>query len=130
MNISYIVYETTNIINGKVYVGVHKMDLDKPDSYIGHGVTKKDRKKSVKIGFPAAVRKYGYENFKREILFTYPDTEEGFKSAYAKEAEIVDVDWVKSDKNYNLTVGGRGGLSYTLSKTINQYSCDGEYIKT
>lgn len=130
MNINYIVYKTTNKINGKVYVGVHKMDLDNPDSYIGHGVTKKDKKKSVKVGFPAAVRKYGYNNFIREILFVYPDTYNGFLEAYKKEAEIVTEDWVKSNDNYNLTIGGRGGLSYTLSKPVNQYTLEGIYVKT
>lgn len=130
MNISYIVYKTTNIINGKVYVGVHKMDLDKPDSYIGCGINKKDRKKSTNVGFPAAVHKYGYENFKREILFTFPYTDEGMIAAYAKEAEIVNDEWVKSDKNYNLTIGGKFTPAYIQSKEINQYAEDGKFIKT
>lgn len=84
----------------------------------------------MKVGFPAAVRKYGFKNFKREVLFAYPDTEEGSLAAYEKEAEIVNSEWVKSNANYNLTIGGKGGFSYTLSKPVNQYSCFGKYIKT
>lgn len=88
---NYIVYETTNLINGKVYVGVHKTkDPNIDDGYRGCGVTKKDQKKNVKIGFPAAVHKYGYENFVRKVLFIYPYTKEGFIAAYDKEAEIVN----------------------------------------
>jgi hypothetical protein len=79
MNYKYIVYKTTNLINGKIYVGVHRTNVDVFDGYIGHGVTHKDKKKTVLIGFPAAVRKYGYKNFKRETLFEYEDSEEGRK---------------------------------------------------
>lgn len=128
---NYIVYKTTNLINGKVYVGVHyTKNPDVFDGYIGCGVTKKDKKKKVSIGFPAAVRKYGYENFKRETLFIYPDTEAGMIAAFDKEAEIVNEEWVKSDKNYNITLGGRCTLYQRLKKKVSQYSLNGEFIKT
>jgi hypothetical protein len=57
---NYIVYKTTNIINSKIYIGVHYTNPDINDGYIGCGVTKKDLKKKTLIGFPAAVRKCGY----------------------------------------------------------------------
>ena len=98
---NYIVYKTTNKINGKIYVGVHRTNPDIFDGYIGCGVSKKDKKKAKK-GFPEAVRKYGYENFTRETLFVYPDTEEGMKLAYEKEAEIVTIDFVKSKDTYKV----------------------------
>lgn len=126
---NYIVYKTTNLINGKVYVGVHRENLEKPSTYIGCGVSKKDLKKKVKIGFPAAVRKYGYENFKRETLYIYPDTKAGRKAAYDKEAEIVNEDWVKADWNYNLVLGGLGGTLESRRKEIAQYTLDGIFIR-
>lgn len=125
----YIVYRTTNLVNGKVYVGVHRTNPDIFDGYIGCGVTNKDKKKTVLKGFPAAVRKYGYKNFKRETLFEFPDTEEGRKAAYKKEEDIVDEDFIKSSKTYNLCRGGKMPLHYSLSKNIAQYDLDGTFIR-
>lgn len=126
---NYIVYKTTNLINSKIYIGVHYTNPDIFDGYIGCGVSKKDRKKKVKKGFPEAVRKYGYENFKRETLFVYPDTEEGKLEAYAKEAELVNVEFIKKHDNYNLTVGGIFAPSFVLQKVVAQYTLDGKFIR-
>lgn len=125
----YIVYKTTNLINNKIYVGVHRTNPDINDGYIGCGVTKKDQKKKIK-GFPKAVAKYGYSNFKRETLFEYPDTEEGMKAAYAKEAEIVTLEFIKRKDTYNLTVGGQFTVYTKLKKEIAQYTLEGKFIRT
>ena len=127
---NYIVYKTTNIINGKIYIGVHLTNPDIDDGYIGCGVTKKDQKRKSKKGFPLAVKKYGYENFKRETLFIYPGTEEGMKQAYKKEAEIVTEDFIKDSKNYNLALGGKFTLCENIKKVIAQYTIDGKFIRT
>ena len=49
------VYLTTNLVNGKVYVGKHEFNAVK--DYIGSGTA-----------FKNAVKKYGKENFRRKIL--------------------------------------------------------------
>jgi len=54
----YIIYKTTNLINGKIYVGQHKTDI-KEDGYLGSG-------KLLRL----AILKYGINNFIREILAT------------------------------------------------------------
>ncbi len=125
----YIVYKTTNLINGKIYVGVHRTNPDIFDGYIGCGVSKKDRKKKSK-GFPKAVMKYGYENFKRETLFEYPDTKEGHDLAYSKEAEIVNSDFIKRKDTYNLVKGGRFTVYENLKKEVAQYTIEGKFIRT
>lgn len=130
MNIKYIVYRTTNLINEKIYVGVHRTNVDIFDYYYGCGCTKKDLKKSRKSGFPAAIRKYGIQNFKRETLFEYPDTEDGMKAAYKKEEEIVDDEFVKRTDTYNLTRGGRFTVYENLKKPIAQYTIDGKFIRS
>lgn len=130
MNIKYIVYQTTNLINNKIYVGVHRTNVDFFDFYYGCGCTKKDQKKSRISGFPAAIRKYGIQNFKRETLFEYPDTEDGKKAAFKKEEEIVTDEFVKREDTYNLTRGGRFTVYETLRKPIAQYTIDGKFIKS
>ena len=124
---NYIVYKTTNLINGKIYVGVHKTNPEIFDGYLGCGVSKKDQKKKTK-GFPKAVQKYGYENFKRETLFIFPDTEEGKELAYKKESEIVNVDFIKRIDTYNLSVGGIIP-QYEHSREIAQYTLEGKFIR-
>lgn len=121
----YIVYKTTNLINNKIYVGVHRTVKGVTDSYIGNGITGKIKKGK---GFGAAVAKYGYENFKRETLFSYPDTEEGKRAAYKKEAEIVNWEFIRNPMTYNLKLGGEFSSSMN-QRQIAQYDLDGNFIR-
>lgn len=123
----YIVYKTTNLINGKYYVGVHKTIKGSEDPYIGNGITS-DWTRKEKSGIHAAVRKYGYKNFKRETLFVYPDTEDGEQAAFDKEAEIVNRDFIKNPMTYNLCLGGRVPSS-VHEKPVAQYDLDGKFIR-
>lgn len=126
----YIVYLTVNLINHKVYVGVHKTNPKIFDGYYGCGCTYKDSKKTRLKGFPAAFRKYGKENFKRITLREFPYTEEGMKEAYYMESKIVNEKWVKSKMTYNITLGGKYTIYETLKKEIAQYTISGQFIRT
>lgn len=130
MKIRNIVYKTTNLVNLKIYIGVHRTNVEIFDYYYGCGCYKKDLKKSIKTGFPAALRKYGVQNFKRETLFEYPDTEEGRKAAFKKEGEIVDENFIKRKDTYNLVLGGEFTLYESLKKPIAQYTIDGKFIRS
>jgi len=86
----HTIYKITNIINGKIYIGKHScIDID--DTYMGSG-------KYIKN----AIRKYGIENFKKEILFVLETEEE----AYKIESEIVNEDFLKRNDVYNIIKGG------------------------
>lgn len=52
-----IIYKTTNLVNGKIYIGQHVCESDEFDGYLGSGVKLR-----------ASIRYYGPENFKRETL--------------------------------------------------------------
>jgi len=94
---SYIIYKTTNTINGKYYVGV--TNGNKP-SYLGSGRALQD-----------AIKEYGRENFVRETLEVF-DTEQ---DAYLREAEIVNESFVASRNTYNIGKGGKGGPGQSKS---------------
>jgi len=90
----YIVYKTTNLVNGKIYVGIHKQKTKWFDGYFGSGIL-----------LQAAIKKYGIENFVRETLHEYETLNECRK----KEYEIVDVEFCKRKDTYNISIGGTGG---------------------
>jgi hypothetical protein len=96
---NYIIYKTTNLINGKYYIGKHKQDIDPLnfDGYFGSG----------KI-INNAIKKYGIENFKRETLCSFDNEIE----CYKKEVHVLN-EIFNSDHNdcYNLVGGGYGGLT-------------------
>ena len=91
----WIVYETTNTVNGKRYIGVHKQDGDEFDGYLGSGKY-----------LANAIAKYGRENFARRTMFSF----ESEQDAYAREAEIVTEEWCKRKDSYNMKPGGFGGF--------------------
>jgi hypothetical protein len=96
----YYIYQTTNLINGKIYIGVHKYSDSRDHYYKGSG-------KALKFAF----KKYGRKNFRKDILFEFDNKEE----AYNKEIEIVNKEFLKRDDIYNLQLGGKGGKIYRVN---------------
>jgi hypothetical protein len=89
----FTVYKITNLLNNKIYVGVHKT-IDPNDGYYGSG-----------DAILKAIKKYGKQNFKKEIIGCF-DTKE---DAYYLERQIVNEDFVKRSDTYNRCCGGFGG---------------------
>lgn len=87
------VYITTNVLNGKKYLGQKKIDEKGAwKKYLGSGVA-----------FKKAVKKYGKENFSREIIKFAFDKDElnNYEKTYSEKLNCVE------DENYyNMVYGG------------------------
>ena len=129
MELKYIVYITINLCNGKFYIGVHKTNPEVFDGYIGCGIYRKEQA-TLNIPFHKAVRKYGYENFKRTTIKIFPGTEEGKLEASNLEAILVNETLLKSKSVYNISLGGYGNFSPDRSKRVYMFSLKGEYLRT
>lgn len=91
----HTVYQTTNMINNKIYIGAHSTD-DLDDDYYGSGTN-----------ITRAIKKYGKEYFKKDILFVFETSEE----MLIKEKEIVTSKFLKRLDVYNIVEGGYGGYN-------------------
>lgn len=96
--IYHLVYLTTNLINQKIYIGVHSTnDID--DGYLGSGV-----------GITNAVTKYGKENFTKCILYYCLTRDDAFDI----ERVIVSRNFIRRNISYNQFPGGKSGnIKYT-----------------
>jgi hypothetical protein len=86
-------YKTTNLINEKFYYGVHASN-SLNDKYLGSGKM-----------ILRAIKKYGRENFKKEILHELED----FKKALEFEFKFITKEILKNPLCYNINPGGKGG---------------------
>lgn len=96
----YTIYQTTNKINGKIYIGKHQTE-NPNDAYLGSGIALRN-----------AIKKYGIENFEKVILFDF-DTEQEMND---KERELITEEFVKRKDTYNKGVGGEGGPHFKGKK--------------
>ena len=89
-----IIYKTTNLINGKFYIG---KDSKNNSEYLGSG-----------LNLQKAIKKYGKENFAKTIL-EHCETDEQLCER--------EKHWIKEIKaqefGYNIADGGHGGNTYT-----------------
>ena len=98
----HYVYEITNNINGRKYIGKHSTN-DMNDGYMGSGIAIKQ-----------AIKKYGSKNFSKKIIKSFETSEEAFKF----EKEIIEqLDCVNNYKYYNMSDGGIGGVGTLSGKT-------------
>lgn len=116
-----IVYLATNIVNGKQYVGYTSKSL--PERIRNH--LYKSRTKTQPHYFyllPIAIRKYGANNFKWEVLATCNDSIE----AQEREKDFIKSLNTLSPNGYNLTEGGNGGvqsaeIKLKISNSVKKY---------
>lgn len=145
------VYKITNLINGKIYVGITK------EKYLKHRFWAHTNRQSAAGSYiHKSIQKYGAEHFLMELLATYHTPDE----AKAEERRLISI-WRLNVHRYpegngmNLTDGGDGsygcrhstssikkmsgknnhnygllGSSNPTSKAVEQYTLNGTYIQT
>lgn len=91
------VYKTTNLINGKIYIGQHKSETF-DDVYLGSGKYLKN-----------AINKYGENNFIVEVIEWAEDK---------NSLNVLEKRWIRFYRNkncamYNIADGGEGGDVFT-----------------
>ena len=86
-----VIYQTTNLINNKKYIG---RDAWNRSNYIGGGKALKQ-----------AIKKYGKENFKKEIL-EYCNSKEELLEREAYWLKFYNV--VEDSNYYNMTLSSKG----------------------
>lgn len=91
-----IVYKTVNLINGKFYIG--KDAINNPN-YYGSGLL-----------MAKAIKKYGKENFKKEILEQCQSLED---LSIREKYWIAKLNATDKKIGYNITPGGVGGDTYS-----------------
>lgn len=96
----YYLYQITNLVNNKIYVGVHKTK-NINDGYMGSGKVIKD-----------AIAKHGIDNFRKDILEHFDNSD----AMYAREKEIVSSEFLLREDVYNLRRGGNGGFDHIRSR--------------
>lgn len=96
-----IVYKAT-FPNGKLYIGITKFKLS--DRIRGHKCSAFTRKSKNPVH--CAIRKYGWENVKWEIIYTANNYDEILE----KEIELIASENTLVPKGYNITKGGQGTL--------------------
>jgi hypothetical protein len=92
-----IIYKTTNLINGKIYIGYDSKNRS-IDDYAGSGKL-----------LNRAIVKYGIDNFNKEILEHV--TEENWEEQ--ETYWISKLDATNKEIGYNIAKGGNGGDTFT-----------------
>lgn len=112
-----IIYKATNLVNGKVYIGQTEQTLnERMKEHYRHS----KREKYNHIVFYRAIKKYGKENFKWEIIDNASNEDE------LNNKEIYWIDLYKSyihrkDSNgYNMTLGGDGMRGYKPTEELKE----------
>jgi len=121
---NHYVYEITNCVNGKKYIGKRStnVDIDK-DTYFGSGVLIKK-----------AIKKYGISNFTKRIIKVCQTEEEAYSTEFE---EIAKVKAYNNPNYYNIALGGKGGLkglkfyyaARTKPRSIDKYLENEEAIR-
>lgn len=138
-----IIYKYTSP-TGKCYIGQTQFPRRR------QGEHRKAAKQGKPGKFYNAIRKYGWDSFDYEVLFTVFEDDSKIKQTILDEKEMYYIEKYDSFKNgYNMTIGGNSysgenhpsfgthlteehkeKLKNSVSKEVSQYTKEGDYVQT
>ena len=126
MERKYIIYKYTSP-SGGVYIGqTSKKRLNERSRNGGKGylVLNKITGEFLQAAIANAIIKYGWDNFKKEILY---------ENLTSEEADEIEQKLIKEYKekgeSYNIANGGKSGTAIPKEHKIKQYTLKGEFVK-
>lgn len=123
MEQKHLIYKLTSP-SGGVYIGQTSHTIEIRAGKNGRNYTyKKPNGDFIQPLIANAILKYGWNNFKKEVLY---------ENLTQKEADFLEIKTIKEyreiGKSYNITDGGEG-LNGVNERKIKQYSLNGEFIR-
>ena len=123
MSEKFIIYKLTSP-SGGVYIGQTSKSIEERGGKDGrYYVYKRKNGKFIQPLIANAIIKYGWDNFKKEVLY---------ENLTKKEADLLEIDAIKKYRNqgkcYNVADGG-DGLVGVNERKVKQYNLNGEFIK-
>ena len=126
MEKKYKIYKYTSP-SGGVYIGQTKNSIEERAGLNGRNymIHNKNKKTYAQTAIANAILKYGWDNFKKEILYD---------NLTKDEADELEKKLIKEEREngicYNIADGGSGAVVDANTTSIKMYSLDGKYIKT
>lgn len=111
------IYKTTNLVNNKTYIGQYTSSTTGFIWYLGSG-----------LNIRKAVKKYGKENFKKEVLIEGDFSQELLDELERHYIRLYSPPQSKS--SYNIEDGGKRGPIPSKIKKVLQYDIEGNFIKS
>ena len=111
-----VIYKITNLINGKIYIG--QTVVTEPQRWQAHIWNAYNNPTNDCLYLCNAIKKYGRQNFKREILEEIDDLEE------LNNKEIFYIQKFNSTNpeiGYNICIGGKGSVKYSSEEILELY---------
>lgn len=116
----YKIYKYTSP-SGGVYIGQTHNDIKTRAGKSGMQYCYSGKQTAI----ANAIKKYGWDSFEKEILYSGLTSEE----ADEKEKELIK-EYKEKGLCYNISSGGKKGVPGTREHKVKQYTLSGEYIKT
>lgn len=123
MEEKHLIYKLTSP-SGGVYIGQTCQSIEQRGGKNGKNyITKRQNGKFIQPLIANAILKYGWDNFRKEVLY------ENLTQTEANRLEIQTIkEYRQKGKCYNISNGG-DGLDGVNERKIKQYHLNGEFIK-